>query len=85
MVGGDEANAEVVLEEGVDPVEGPPRPAAGHDDGAGPHDDAQVLGAVVGRIEPGGAQAGRVGADEDMAAGAFRRGEDLKLGAAGES
>ena len=84
VVGGDEAHAEVVLEEGVDPVEGPPRPAAGHDDGAGPHDDAQVLGAVVGGIEADGALAGGVRADEDVAAGAFRRGEDPKLGAAGE-
>ncbi len=81
VVGGDEAHAEVVLEEGVDPVEGPPRPAAGHDDGAGTHDDAQILGPVIGEVEANGAPHCGARTDEDVAARTFRLGDDLEVGA----
>ncbi len=43
LIGGEKANAQVVLQKRVDAVERATRPSAGDGDGVVPHDDAQIL------------------------------------------
>jgi hypothetical protein len=77
MVGGEEADADVVLEEGVDAVEGAPRLAARDGDGTVADDEAQILGAEAFGPEAGGAfPHGGAEADEEVAVLPVRLGGD---------